>query len=87
MHQFFTTELFALEAILSFIQNFLKKNWAFLGFAKNNFWVFLSVPHLVDNYAKIVDGRGRNLMCHRTLPSHLVEILKPLGLTENCTKG
>ena len=51
---------------------FLKKTWAFLGFAKNNFWVFLSVPHLVDNYAKIVDGRGRNLMCHRTLPSRLV---------------
>ena len=66
------TELFALEAILSFIQNFLKKTWAFLGFAKNNFWVFLSVPHLVDNYAKIVDGWGRNLMCHRTLPSRLV---------------
>ena len=55
-----------------FIQNFLKKTWAFLGFAKNKFWVFLSVPHLVDNYAKIVDGRGRNLMCHRTLPSRLV---------------
>ena len=41
-------------------------------FAKNNFWVFLSVPHLLDNYAKIVDGRGRNFMCHRTLPSRLV---------------
>ena len=45
-----------------------------MGFAKNNFWVFLSVPHLVDNYAKIVDGRGRNLMCHCTLPSRLVFI-------------
>ena len=41
-------------------------------FAKNNFWVFLSVPHLLDSYAKIVDGRGRNFMCHRTLPSRLV---------------
>ena len=51
---------------------FLKKTWAFLGFAKNNFWVFLSVPHLVDNYAKIADRRGRNLMCHCTLPSRLV---------------
>ena len=67
-------ELFALEAILSFIQNFLKKTWAFLGFAKNNLWVFLSVPHLVDNYAKIVDERGRNFMCHRTLPSRLVSV-------------
>ena len=44
-------------------------------FAKNNFWVFLSVPHLLDNYAKIVDGRGRNFMCHRTLPSRLVSTL------------
>ena len=44
----------------------------FLGFPKNNFLGFLSVPHLVDNYAKIVDGRGRNLMCHRTLLSRLV---------------
>ena len=61
-----------MEAILSLIQNFLKKTWAFLGIAKNNFWVLLSVPHLVDNYAKFVDGRGRNLMCHRTLPSRLV---------------
>ena len=43
-------------------------------FAKNNFWVFLSVPHLLDNYAKIVDGRGRNFMCHRTLPSRLVHL-------------
>ena len=51
---------------------FLKNT--FLGFTKNNFWVFLSVPHLVDNYAKIVDGRGRNLMYHRTLPSRLVNI-------------
>ena len=76
-----------MEAILSFIQNFLKKTWAFLGFAKTNFWVFLSVPHLVDNYAKIVDERGRNLMCDRTLPSRLVsgrELLagSPLTLTE-----
>ena len=44
----------------------------FMGILKNNFWVFLSVPHLVDNYAKIVDERGQNLMCGRTLPSLLV---------------
>ena len=24
---------------------------------------------MVENYAKIVDERGRNLMCDRTLPS------------------
>ena len=36
------------------------------------FCVFPSVPHLVDNYAKIVDERGRNFMCDRTLPSRLV---------------
>ena len=37
-----------------------------------NFLGFLSVPNLVDNYAKVVDERGRNLMCNRTLPSLLV---------------
>ena len=37
-----------------------------------NFWGFLSVPHLVDNYAEIEDERGRNLVCNRTLPSLLV---------------
>ena len=46
--------------------------WVFWDSQKNNFCVFLSVSHLVDNYVKIVDGRGRNLMCHRTLPSRLV---------------
>ena len=43
---------------------FLKNTWIFC--------VFLSVPHLVDNYAKIVAERGLNLMCDRTLPSCLV---------------
>ena len=33
---------------------------------------FPSVSHLVDNYAKIVDERGRKLMCDRTIPSRLV---------------
>ena len=37
-----------------------------------NFWVFLYVPQLVDNYDKIVDERGRNLICGCTLPSLLV---------------
>ena len=37
-----------------------------------NYWGFLSVPHLVDNFSKIVDERGRNLMCNRVLPSLLV---------------
>ena len=41
-----------------------------------SFWGFLSVPDLVDNYAKIVDERGRNLMCDRTLPSLLVLCLR-----------
>ena len=36
---------------------------------------FLSVPHLVDNYSKIVDERGRNLMCDFTLSSLLVPII------------
>ena len=48
----------------------------FLGFPKDNFWVFLSIPHLVDNYAKIVVGWGQNFMCHRTLPGRLVMIKK-----------
>ena len=37
-----------------------------------NFCVFLSGPHLLDNYAKIVDERGRNIMNDRTLRSLLV---------------
>ena len=68
-HFFYSTELFALEAIFSFIYQFSLKNY----FEKYlNFWVFLSVPHLVDNFAKIVDKRGRNLICGCTLPSLLV---------------
>ena len=83
LHQFFcSSELFAMEAILSFIHNFFWKLlvlfWVFWDSQKNNFCVFLSVPHLVDNYAKIVDGRGRNLMCHRTLPSRLVSFIDDL---------
>ena len=35
-------------------------------------WGCLSVPHLVDLYAKNVDGRRWNFMCERTLPSLLV---------------
>ena len=35
-------------------------------FLKNTFiFGFFYVPHLADNYAKIVDERGRNLMCNR----------------------
>ena len=37
-----------------------------------NFCCFLSVPHLFDNYAKIVDERCQNIMCKGTLPSLLV---------------
>ena len=48
----------------SYTSFFLKNTWICC--------VVLSVPHLVDNYAKIVDERGRNLMCERTLPSRLV---------------
>ena len=43
---------------------FLKDTW--------NFCVFLSVPHFVENYAKIVDERGRNITdCTRRL--HITE--------------
>ena len=42
---------------------------------------FLSVHHLVANYAKNVDERGQNLMCVRTLPSLLVEfVLKQFSI-------
>ena len=30
---------------------------------------FLSVPHMVDIYAKNTDERGRNFLCKRKLPS------------------
>ena len=39
---------------------------------------FLSLHHLVDNYAKIVDERGRNMMCVRTLPS-LLSVFRALS--------
>ena len=51
---------------------FLKNTWVFLRFSKIIFGFFYLLD-LVDNYAKIVDERGRNLMCDRTLPSLLVE--------------
>ena len=56
---------------------FLKNTWAFMGFfgiPKKYFLGSLSVPYWEDNYAKIVDGRGRNHMCHRTLLSRLVAL-------------
>ena len=69
MHHFlYSTELFALEAFFSIIHQFFFKILDF-------FCVFPSVSHLVDNYAKIVDERGRNLMCDCTLPSRLVAII------------
>ena len=37
-----------------------------------NFWGFLSVPHLINIYAKNLDEQGRNFMCERTLSSLLV---------------
>ena len=53
--------------------------WVFWDSQKIIFGFFLSFPHLEDNYAKIGDGRGRNLMCHHTLPSRLVSYrIKPL---------
>ena len=39
------------------------------------FCVFLSVPHLVDNYAKFLDERGWNLMYNRTYLASLLYIL------------
>ena len=61
---FCSTEVFALKVIFLFIHQFFERNMNFCG--------SLSVPHLVDNYAKNVDERGRNIMCERTLPSVLV---------------
>ena len=55
-HFFYSTESFALEAIFVHTHLFEK----FL-----NFWGFLSVPPLVEIYAKNVDERGRNFKCER----------------------
>ena len=73
MHRFLLHWVICFGGYLIVHTEFFEKDLGFFGIRKNNFWVFLSVPHLVDNYAKIVDGRGRNLMCHRTLPSRLVQ--------------
>ena len=72
MHQFLLHWVSCFGGYLIVHTQFFWKLLGFFGFPKYNFWVFLSVPHLVANYAKIVDERGRNLMCHRTLPSLLV---------------
>ena len=42
---------------------------------------------MVDNYVKIVDERGRNLMCDRTLPSLLVNIEYRKDLVNPCRYG
>ena len=55
MHQFFkSTELFAFEAIFSFIHIFVFEKYL-------NFWGFLSVPHSADNYTEIVEEQGGTL--------------------------
>ena len=64
MRHFYSTELFALEAI--FLFHFFEKDL--------NFWGILSVPHLADIYAKNMDERGRNFMCERTLPRLLLHV-------------
>ena len=65
MHHFLLHWVICFVDYFLFIHHFFLKNtWIFC--------VFLSIPHLVDNYAKIVDERGRNLMSNRTLPSRLV---------------
>ena len=75
MNQFLLHLVICFGGYLIVHTEFFEKDGLFWDSQKNNFWVFLSVPHLVDNYVKIVDGRGRNLMCHRTLPSRLVSNL------------
>ena len=72
MHQCLLHWIICFGGCLIVHTEFFGKDLGFFGIRKKHFWVFLSVPHLVDNYAKIVDGRGRNFMCHRTLPSRLV---------------
>ena len=52
--------------------------------------VFLSVPYLVDFYAKNADEWGRNFVRERTLPSLLVVLLifAPINVNKlrpNCT--
>ena len=63
-HFFYSTELFALEAMFSFIHQFFLNNWIF-GF-------FFICSSFGRQFAKTVDERVRNLMCNRTLPSLLV---------------
>ena len=47
---------------------FLKNTSAFLGFPKNNFWVFLSVPHLVELCQNCGWARSEPYV-----PSHITE--------------
>ena len=62
---FYSTELFELAAIFMFVYIFFEKYFNFGVF-------FLSVPHLVDIYARNAHEWGRNFMCKRILPSLIV---------------
>ena len=55
MCHFYSTELFALEAVILFFRQFFVKNTLI-------FEGSLSVPHLVDNYAKVESEWGQNFM-------------------------
>ena len=70
----YSTELFALDAIFLFIQILFLKNTRILGGV-------LSVPHLMDIYAKSAGERGRTFMCKRTLPSLLVSFMGCYGIS------
>ena len=61
MRLFYSTGLFALEAIFLSIHQLFEKSY--------KFWVVLSVPHLIDNYAKnVMSGVELYVRTHITEP-------------------
>ena len=83
---FFTPLNYLLWGLFFSFIHFFFNIWVLFGFfgiPKNNFCVFLYVAQLVDNHSKIVDERGRSLMCDRRLPSLLVYFKTKHHLTIN----
>ena len=66
IRHFYSTEVFAWQAIFLFIRQFFEKKLEYFG----GFYV----PHLVDIYAKNVNEQGRNFTCNRTLLKLFVQL-------------
>ena len=75
MHQFLLHWVICFGGYLIVHTEFFEKDLGFFGIRKKIIFGFFYLFLIWSPIHKIVDGRGRNLMCHCTLPSRLVEHL------------